>query len=192
VTDASNVNVAVTGAVYVAAVADVAQTGTTGSLVVSVNAPTDADTALTSVWTAVGYISEDGVKEANDTENEEIKAWQNSDIVRKMITKNETSYAFTMIETNAQALSLFYGKAIAAADIKHTIGGSLTGKIAVVIDAIDGTQVIRRYIPSAEVTERGEVSLTSSDATGYEVTVTAYPDAVIGGSVEVHYKEALK
>jgi hypothetical protein len=30
--------------------------------------------------------------------------------------------------------------------------------------------------PVAQVTERGEVSLTNDDATGYEVTVTGYPD----------------
>ncbi len=176
-TDATNVKVAITGAVYTA------PTGTT--------APTDASTSLDAAFKAVGYISEDGVKEANDTENEEIKAWQNSDIVRKVITKNETSYAFTMIETNSAALGLFYGKTIAVGATDHIIGGTVTGKIAAVIDVIDGSQVIRRYIPSCEVTERGEVALTGTDALGYETTVTAYPDATLGGSVKVYYEEAL-
>jgi len=69
VTDAAAVRVAVTGAVYVA------PTGST--------APTDATTALDAAWKSVGYISEDGVVESNDTENEEVKAWQNSDIERR-------------------------------------------------------------------------------------------------------------
>lgn len=172
-----NVKVAVTGAVYVAPL------GST--------APTDADTALDGAFLEVGYISEDGITEANDTENEEIKAWQNSDIVRKTITKNETSYSFTMLETNSTALSLFYGKTIAPAATGHTIGGQVTGRVALAIDIIDGTQVIRRFVPQAEVTERGEVTLNATDASGYEVTVTAYPDETVGGSVEVFYKEAL-
>jgi hypothetical protein len=175
--DAGNVNVAVTGAVYVAPV------GTTG--------PADADTALAATWKNVGYISEDGVTEGNNTESDEITAWQNSDVVRKTITKSETTYQFTMIETNSTSLSLFYGKTIAAAAESHVIGGSANAKVAIVIDVIDGTQVIRRHIPSAEVTERGEVKFAASEALGYDVTVTAYPDATIGGSAEVFYKEAL-
>lgn len=176
-TSSENVKVAVTGAVYAAPL------GST--------APIDATTALDAAFIPVGYISEDGVKEANDTENEEIKAWQNSDIVRKTITKNETSYAFTMIETNAASLSLFYGKDIAPAALTHVIGGSVTGKQAIVVDAIDGSQTIRRYVPQGEVTERGEVTISATDAVGYEVTVTAYPDNGIGGSVAVFYGEAL-
>ena len=176
-TDASQVKVAVTGAVYVA------PTGTTG--------PADATTPLDAAFTSVGYISEDGVKEANDTESEEIKAWQNSDIVRKTITKQETSYQFTMIETNAESLGLFYGKTIAPGATSHVIGGDQGGKVALVIDVVDGTQTIRRYIPSAEVTERGEVTFAAGDALGYDTTVTAYPDSGIAGSVEVHYAEAL-
>ena len=177
-TDATNVKVAITGAVYTAPI------GSTP--------PTDASTTLDAAFIPVGYISEDGVKEANDTENEEIKAWQNSDIVRKVITKNETSYAFTMIETNAAALALFYGKTIAVGATDHIIGGTVTGRVSAVIDVVDGTQIIRRYVPSCEVTERGEVSLTATDALGYEVTLTAYPDSTLGGSVNVFYEEALK
>jgi hypothetical protein len=175
--NAGAVRVAVTGAVYVA------PTGTTG--------PTDATTALANDWKSVGYISEDGVKETNDTESDEIKAWQNSDIVRKTITKQETSYGFTMIETNAVALGLFYGKAIQAGDTSHLIGGTSANKVAMVIDVIDGSKTVRRFIPDAEVTERGEVTFSASEAVGYEVTVVAYPNAALGGSVEVHYDAAI-
>jgi hypothetical protein len=153
--------------------------------------PTDANTALAAVWKSVGYISEDGVVEGNDTESEEIKAWQNSDVVRKTITKSETTYGFTMIETNAQALALFYGQTIAANATSHKIGGATQNRHSLVIDVIDGSQTIRRFIPEAEVTERGEVTFSASEALGYEVTVTAYPNAALGGSVEVHYATAL-
>ena len=53
------------------------------------------------------------------------------------------------------------------------------------------SNVIRRFVPEAEVTERGEVTFSASDALGYEVTVTAYPNSTLGGSVEVHYAQAL-
>jgi hypothetical protein len=175
--DAGNVKVAVTGAVYVA------PTGTAG--------PADTTTPLAAAWKNVGYISEDGVTEGNNTETDEITAWQNSDVVRKTITKSETTYQFTMIETNSNSLSLFYGKTISASDTSHTIGGTGAGKVSLVIDVVDGAQTIRRFIPEAEVSERGEVKFAANEALGYDVTVTAYPNASIGGSVEVHYAQAL-
>jgi hypothetical protein len=182
---AASVRVAVSGAIYVAKTTDVALGGTTPK------APTDATTALDAIWHNVGYIHSDGVKEANTTESSEIKAWQNSDVVRKTITKQETSYNFKMIETNTKSLGLFYGQDIAVGAKKHTIGGSTASKVSVVIDIIDGTDKIRRFIPDAEVTEKGEVVFAAAEAVGYDVTLTCYPNSIIGGSVEVHYGTAL-
>ena len=69
----------------------------------------------------------------------------------------------------------------------------MTGRQAFVIDAIDTTgQAVRRYIPSGEVTERGEVGLTGTDAVGYEVTVAAYPSSDLSGdTAQVYYSQAL-
>lgn len=176
--DAANVNVGVTGAVYVA------DEGTA--------APADIATAPATGWAPVGYISEDGVTEAYNIETDDIVAWQNADVVRKVITSSEVTYGFTMIETNSASISLYYGKDVAAAAETHMIGGTLTGKKAFLIDVIDGDQTIRRYIPSGEVTERGEVAITSGDAIGYEVTLTAYPaSSLSGAAVKVDYAEAL-
>lgn len=164
----ANVRVGVTGSVAIA------PEGTT--------APPDAVTALPSDWSGVGYISEDGVVEANTIESDDIKAWQNSEVVRKVVTSQETTYAFTMIETNADALGLFYGKTIAAAATEHVIGGSLGAKQAICLTVVDGLTVSRRWAPSAEVTERGEVTFGATDATGYEVTMTAYPQDDVDGN----------
>ena len=143
--------------------------------------PGSATSALPAEWISVGYISEDGVVEANTIETDDVKAWQNSEIVRKLITSQETTYGFTMIETNAEALGLFYGKTVAPAATKHIIGGESTIRYAVCLTVVDGSQVIRRWMPSAEVTERGEVTFGATDAIGYEVTMTAYPQSGIDG-----------
>lgn len=177
-TDAANVAVGVTGAVYVA------DEGTA--------APADIATSPATGWAPVGYISEDGVTESYNIETDDIVAWQNADVVRKVITSSEVTYGFTMIETNATSVGLYYGKDVAAAAETHMIGGALVGKKAFLIDVIDGDQTIRRYIPSGEVTERGEVAITSGDAIGYEVTLTAYPAASLSGAaVKVDYAEGL-
>lgn len=35
----------------------------------------------------------------------------------------------------------------------------------------------RIVIPRAKITELGDITYTDDDATGYDVTITAYPDA---------------
>lgn len=98
---AGNVRVAVTGAVYVAPV------GTA--------APVDADTALNAAFKSLGYLSEDGVSIPRTVETSDIKAWQNSDVVRSSVTSDKFEVKFTMIETNDVTMGLFWGKTIAAA-----------------------------------------------------------------------------
>lgn len=175
--DASLVQVAVTGAVYVAP---------TGSTV-----PVAATGILDAAFKNVGYISEDGVVESNETDTNDITAWQNSDIVRKTITRSEVSYQFMMMETNASALSLFYGKNVAGSATSHTIGGLSYSRVALVIDILDNGSVIRRVIPNAEVTERGDVTLSNGEAMGYQITVTAYPDSALGASAVAYYETPL-
>ena len=84
--DATQVRVGVTGAVYVA------PTGTT--------LPTDATTSLAVAFDDVGYISEDGVTETQDTDTNDIVAWQNGAVVRKIQTSHDLTYSFAMLETS--------------------------------------------------------------------------------------------
>lgn len=159
--------------------------GVTGSVAIAPESeadPGDATSALLTPWLSVGYISEDGVVETNNLESDDVKAWQNAEIVRKVITTQETQYGFTMIETNSDALGLFYGKVVAAAATEHVIGGTLTGRFALCLTVVDGLQVIRRWLPSVQVVERGEVTFGSTDALGYEVTCTAYPISDVDGN----------
>lgn len=160
VLDATNVEVAVTGAVYLAPL------GTT--------LPTSSDAALDAAFRDVGYISEDGVTETPEEDTQEIRAWQNGDIVRRLLTSHEVQYGFTMIELNEVSLEAYYGNY--AAGVVRVKGQPLPRQ-CMVIDVIDEGQLRRRVAPVAQVVERGEVSLTNSEATGLEVTVSCYPDA---------------
>ena len=157
--DSDNVRVAVTGAVYVA------PSGTT--------LPTHASQALNVAFEDVGYISEDGVTESQASDTTDIKAWQNSAIVRKVQTSHDLTYQFTMIETNGTALELFYGNYAAGA---IEVDGALSDRQCMVLDVVDGSELLRVVAPAAQVTDRGDVSYTSGDAVGRQVTVTCYPD----------------
>jgi hypothetical protein len=162
-TDSSKVRVAVTGEVSV---------GPTTTA-----APTDADTQLPAGFKALGFVSEDGVTETRDRSTNDIKAWQNAATVRTVVTDATLTYQFTMIETNADTVALFYGSTVDDTDGSFPIiPASTGGRKSFVLDVVDGDELIRTYVPQGEVTEVGDRVYASGEPIGYDVTITAYPD----------------
>lgn len=165
-TTAENVRVAVTGSI------NYGPAGTT--------LPTDATTALHANFDEVGYANEDGITQNINEERTDIKAWQNGDIVRKVRSSHDVTYAFTMLETNLVSLEIYYGDGSVTgtlADGVVEIKGDMNTRGEWVLHVIDGDNLIRIVIPDGEVTERGEVSFVNANAVQYPVTITAYPDA---------------
>lgn len=169
-TDSSNVRVAVTGEV------SVAPTGTT--------APADVSTALAVGFVGLGYVGEDGITESRERSTTDIKAWQNADTVRTVVTDANLSYTFKLIETTEASLELFYGATVASEKLVVT-PATTGGRKSFVFDIEDGTDLLRIYVPEGEVAEVGDVVYASGEAIGYEVTVRAYPNATAGGSAVI-------
>lgn len=162
--DSANVNVAVTGGVAFA------PTATT--------APVDASTALPVDWLQVGYISDDGVVETRERSTSNIVAWQNADVVRTVTTESSISVQFTAIETNPNSIQLYYGSEVDTTDGSVSIvPADSGGRRSIVVDYVDGDKFVRLYLPEAEVTEVGDLTLASGDPVGYDVTLTGYPSA---------------
>lgn len=156
---AENVEVATTGAVYLAPI--------------GATLPTASDEMLDPSFQNLGYLSEDGITESPEIDTDTLKGWQNGDTVRVLQTGHSVSFDFTMIETNENTLAAYYGKVEANGDVKVT--GRQLPRQALVIDVIDNGKIRRRVAEVAQITERGDVSLTNTEATGYPVTVTCYP-----------------
>lgn len=164
---------------------DVAVTGTVSYAPVATAAPTDAVAALDAAFRDVGYISDDGVSEAIDKSTNNIVAWQGSAVVRTVVTESSIAVTFTMIETNANSVELFYADAVDATDGSVEIDPSQTGgRRRLVLDYVDGTKFARLFLPQGEVTSVGEVTYASGEAVGYQVTVTGYPDSTLGYSAK--------
>jgi hypothetical protein len=168
-TDSSNVRVAVTGEVSVAPTATAA--------------PTAVDTALTG-FVGLGYVGEDGITESRERSTTDIKAWQNADTVRTVVTDANLSYTFKLIETTEASLELFYGAAVASEKLVVT-PATTGGRKSFVFDIEDGADLLRIYVPEGEVAEVGDVVYASGEAIGYEVTVRAYPNTAAGGSAVI-------
>lgn len=160
---ATNVRVGTTGAIYV---------GET-----SASAPTTATSSLTG-FTDLGYIHADGVTETRDRSTNQIRAWQNADLVREVVTEATASFQFTLLETSLSAIEAYYGSAVDVVDGSVEINPSATGgRKSFVIDLIDGTDAIRTYIPDGEILSVGEQVYQNGEPVGFDVTITAYASA---------------
>ena len=159
----------VTGAVYVAPLGTALPTNATSTL----------DPAK---FTCLGYVSEDGLENANEMDVSDIKAW-GGNIVYRSLTELTDNFSLALIESeNEDVLKNVYG------DANVTKDGS--GDITVVIKAEDPQEKVwvfelalrggrrkRIVIPDGAVTSREAVTYNDSDAIAYGITVSAYPDA---------------
>lgn len=144
--------------------------------------PTDASTDLGAAFTCLGYVSEDGLENANDLDVSEIKAWGGLTVYRSLNGLNDT-FALKLIESeNEDVLKTVYG------DSNVTVDGSGNIKIDIVAEdpqekvwvfdmALRGGKPKRIVIPDGAITARDAITYNDSDAIAYGITVSAYPDS---------------
>lgn len=160
--DSTNIVVAVTGGAFYA------KAGTA--------LPVNAEVARPSAFTSVGFIAEDGITQAIGADKTELKAWQNAEVVRTVQTSHSLTYHFTMVESNDSTVKLYY--ADDDATLKATkITAAQSPRKTWILEALDDQKKIRICIPSAQVTERGDVVWKSDTAIAYDMTLTCYPDS---------------
>src|SRR5512139_567029 len=156
----------------------VAPTGTTG--------PTDATSVLGAGWESAGYISTDGVTLGVDESSEDIGAYAASGPVRTLNTDSKQTLGVVFLETNPTVLEIYHRKdpgtilPDGSGNLSLTVGAIDTQTYSIVVDVVDGTNSIRYYYPSAEVSDRGELQIAKGSVIKYEVTFTAYPDSTTG------------
>lgn len=177
--DASNVSFGkpkATGAVFVA------PAGTT--------LPTNATTALAAAYKGLGYVSEDGLVNSVETDTENVNAW-GGDLVLVGQTSFAETFTVNLIETNQEALKVYYGEDNVTVDgsgnITITQNSEMLPSVVVVFELVlTGGRVKRIVVPNAQIADRsGEITYVDGEPIAYPAVFTAYPDS--NGNTHTEY-----
>lgn len=147
----------------------------------SLQLPTDALTAPTLDFNALGYTSEEGVTFGVETETAEIPAWQSLQPVRKPVTGQEITANFELLEWNSETLVLAFGGGNFEDNGDGTWSFTLPKsderiQFSIIIDALDGLYRYRIILPRVTVEDLDDINFRGDDNAGLGVTVTALPD----------------
>lgn len=144
--------------------------------------PTSATEALDEAFVCLGYVSEDGLENSNEMDVSAVKAWGGM-IVYRSLNELTDNFILTLIESeNEDVLKAVYGDA--------NVIPQANGEILIKVKAEDPQEAVwvfdlalrnnkakRIVIEDGAITSRESITYNDSDAIGYGITVSAYPDS---------------
>lgn len=143
--------------------------------------PTTAWATLNAAFKGLGYVSEDGLVNGVETDVEDVNAW-GGDLVLTGQTTFKEMFTVNLIETNAEALKVYYG----SDNVVEESDGSLTvtqtnemlPRVSVVFELVmTGGRIKRIVVPYAQIADRsGEITYVDGEAIAYPAVFVAYPD----------------
>ena len=142
--------------------------------------PTDNTTALPAEFVNLGFISEDGISESIETDTENIVDMNGTTVYTATSSREET-ITLTLIEVKADALKVAYGDSnVTESNDKITVvhNGNDMGQHAYVFELLlKNNRKWRQVVPVGSVTEVGDLTISSGEVVGREVTITCAADS---------------
>lgn len=145
--------------------------------------PNSATAQLDTAFKNLGYVSEDGVSNENSPSSDKVKAW-GGDTVLNFFDEKPDTWKFKLIEAqNPEVLKTVYGDShVTGTDVASGIQVDATSEeyqyyIWVIDMILKGDVAKRVIIYNASITEVSEIQYKDNEAVGYEITVSALPNA---------------
>ena len=156
-----NVTVAASGAVYIGPTATAA--------------PTAYETALNAGFKDVGYLSEAGVTITPNETSTKLKAWQSGKTVKNIRRGEDVTVSWEMIESrNEDAKKAYWGSGnVPSAGTVDVVDLTGSEEVAIVIDTVDAGVGVRYYFPKATLSDRGAITIVSTNYQMFPVTFDA-------------------
>ena len=152
-------------------------------------APATPQTQPLAPWAPLGAISDNGLVYGFDEASAEFTPWGLTSPFRRQITKSIRTFKMDLWETGRVAVqSIMYR--IPQASLAPVSGLTSFAETASPVPdrrawyfiVADGTSYRAFFVPQGEVTDRNDVTFKQSEMSGYQITITAYPD-VAGNTV---------
>lgn len=142
--------------------------------------PTDATTAFSSPWTLLGFTSDAGVQISESSSNDAIRAWEGRTEVYNVRTEYTESISFMPIQCNGDVAKLIWGDDMVTVDGSGNIhakhhGGTLD-PVCIIIETTPRETIVKRYCMTAQLTERGELTMDGTQVDGRQLTFNAIAD----------------
>lgn len=158
----------------------IAQTGRVYTAAVGAAAPTNSTTALTTAWTDLGYVTEEGVTTTPSVTFGKVKAWQSAIALKRPLDEVEFEIMFKIMQTNKAVTSLFWlgatwtngplGVATLVIPSNPTYSNLESALVVDWTDDSAAAAVTRMYYPRGIVSKREPLKSDRKDILEYGLT----------------------
>ncbi len=143
--------------------------------------PTDAKSKLPEAYKELGYVSDSGLVNSNSPSTTDVKEWGGL-VVMSTLTDKPDTFKFKLIEVlSVEVLKTVYGSAnVTEEKGKITIKAKAEDpeNMVWVFDMmLSGKKLKRIVVSDGKITTIGDIEYTKANASGFDLTVAAYPDA---------------
>lgn len=137
-----------------------------------------------SPWEPLGAISDDGLVYGFSEDSQAFTPWGLTSPFRTTITSSVRTFKLTLWETARVAVQSVMFR-IPGSGLEPDVGGltSFAETASPSVDrrswwfvVMDGESARGFYVPQGEISDRSDVTFKQDTMSGYEITITAYPD----------------
>lgn len=144
--------------------------------------PTDSTTALDAAFEALGYISQDGLTNANSPNSSTIYAWGGDPVLTAASEKEDTFKCVLLEVLNVAVLKTTYGDDNVTGDLSTGItvkanNNERPNYVYVGEMVLRGGTTKRVVLPNAAISAVDDIVYKDNEASGYGLTFSCQPDA---------------